>query len=111
MKHLLKKYRTLEEDLVIAQRSAVELRIVHGIDNQAIILVPGFDDCVIQIWKIKKFACKTLKWKWVQSGISVIFAYFPETHDVEYLEIYHKSDQENMDYDFAREYFRDHSSK
>lgn len=106
LKQLLKKFRTLEEDIENVQRSAIELLLLRSLDNRSIELIPSFDWEAVQIYKIRKFSCKSLKWKWVQSGIRIIFAYFPDTQEVEYLEIYYKAEQEDMDYDFAKEYFR-----
>lgn len=79
--------------------------LIDGVDNQSIKLIPGFGGEVVRMYKIRKFSCRALKWKWAQSGIRIIFAYFPGKQEVEYLEIYYKADQENMDYDFAKEYF------
>lgn len=109
MKQLLKKFRTLEADIEIAQKFAVELLLIHRKDNRSIELIPSFDGETVRIYKIRKFSCKSLKGKWVQSGIRIIFAYFPDTQEVEYLEIYYKAGQENMDYDFAKEYFKNYS--
>lgn len=106
LKQLLKKFRTLEEDITIAQKFAIELLLIEKLDNWSIKPVPGFDSKKIQIFKVRKFACRSLKWSGKQSGIRIIFAYFPDTQEVEYLEIYHKTDQENMDYVFAKEYFK-----
>lgn len=106
LKQLLKKFRTLEEDIKTVQRSAIELLLLRSLDNRSIDLIPNFNSDTVRIYKIRKFSCKSLKWKWVQSGIRIIFAYFPERQEVEYLEIYYKADQENMDYDFAKEYFK-----
>ena len=106
LKQLLKRFRTLEEDIGIAQKSAIELLLLRSLDNRSIELIPGFDSEVVRMYKIRKFSCRALKWKWVQSGIRIIFAYFPDRQEVEYIEIYYKADQDNMDYDFAKEYFR-----
>ncbi len=106
LKQLLKKFRTLEEDIETAQKFAIELLLLRSLDNRSIELVPSFDWETVRIYKVRKFSCRSLKGKWAQSGIRIIFAYFPDRQEVEYLEIYYKADQENMDYDFAKEYFR-----
>jgi hypothetical protein len=74
IKKLIRKYRTLEEDLITAQRSAIELFHINKIDNQSLELVPKFDHKIIQIYKVRKFACKALKGKGVKSGIRLIYA-------------------------------------
>lgn len=105
LKKLLKKYRTLEDDLLIAKKAVIELSHVNKIDNRSVELVPGFDHQEIQIFKIKKFACKALVGKGVRSGIRIVYAYFPEQNHVKYLEIYYKEkDNTDMDYDFVKNY-------
>jgi len=53
----------------------------------------------IQIYKIKKFACRALKGRGVQSGIRIIYAYWMESTTVDFLEIYFKADKEDEDKD------------
>lgn len=106
LKQLLKKFRTLDEDIEIAQKFSIELLLLRCMDNRSIELIVGFHSESVQLYKIRKFSSKSLKGKWVQSWIRIIFAYFPHTQEIEYLEIYYKADQENMNYDFAKEYFK-----
>lgn len=106
LKKLLKKYRSLEEDLEIAKRSAIELFHVHGRDNNSVEVIPGFDRELVKVFKVKKFACKSLHGKGVKSGIRLIYAFFPEGMKVVLLEIYYKTkDDTDMDYGFIKEYF------
>lgn len=106
-KKLNKKFRSLEDDLKIAEKAAIELCHVNGIDNNAVELVPKFDFETVKIYKIKKFACKSLFGKGVRSGIKVTYAFYPELMLVEYLEIYYKEkDSSDMDYVFAKNYCR-----
>jgi len=114
MKKLLKKYRTLEEDLEIAKTFTIELFHNHTpkIDSGSIWLVPGFDRDIIQIYKIKKFACKSLRGKGVRSGIRVVYALAPKTLEVIFLEIYYKEkDNTDMDYDFAKSFIAEWETK
>ncbi len=48
-----------------------------------------------KIYKVRKFACKSLKGKGVQSGIRIIYSYFIEEDKIEFVEIYYKGDKEN----------------
>ena len=105
IKKLLKRYKSLEEDLEIAKIAAIELLHLRGIDNQSSWLVPKFDQEFLKIYKIKKFACKSLSGKGVRSGIRVIYAFFPQKMAIEFLEIYYKEKQSaDMDYEFAKSY-------
>ncbi len=105
IKKLIRKYRSLEEDLEIVKKYAIEAHHVENKDNEDVELVPKFDRKTVQIYKIRKFACKALKGKGVRSGIRVIYAFYPEKLEVEFLEIYFKEKNDtDMDYDFARKY-------
>lgn len=93
LKGLLKKYRTLNEDLEIVkkvlevmpdERPPFSFRI-EGI---------GLKTCVI---KVKKIACKALKGRGVNSGLRLIYAHFNEEQRITFIELYHKNEKENED--------------
>jgi hypothetical protein len=93
LKSLLKKYRTLNDDLDVVKRvlefSAAERPpFSFRIDNL------GIETCII---KVKKIACKALKGRGVNSGLRLIYAHFPEEQKIIFIELYHKSDKENED--------------
>ncbi len=96
-KKLLKKYRTLSEDFNTAKKHAIELFHLMKIDSQSVENLTGstYDD--IQVYKLRKFACKSLKGRGAQSGIRIIYAYHPDTSSITFLEIYFKGDKENED--------------
>jgi mRNA-degrading endonuclease RelE of RelBE toxin-antitoxin system len=105
LKKLIKKYRSLEEDLEIAKKFAIEAFHISGINNESVWLVPKFDKKTVQIYKLKKFSCKALKGKGNRSGIRIIYAFYPEKFEVEFLEIYFKERSgSDMDYEFAAKY-------
>jgi hypothetical protein len=52
------------------------------------------DTCII---KIKKIACKSLKGRGVNSGLRLIYAYFPEEQKITFVELYHKNDKDMED--------------
>lgn len=101
---LLKKYRTLEEDLETAKRNAIELYHIKNIHNQSIFPIQGFCSEKIQICKIKKFACKALKGRGARSGMRVIYAFYCQSCKVEFIEIYFKGDKENEDRERIKKY-------
>lgn len=104
LKKLLKKFRSLEEDLETVKKAVVEMRHVHAIDNLSTFEIPGFRKDNLSFWKIKKFACKALKGRGVKSGIRVIYAFKEETKVVTFLEIYFKADKENEDKDRLKKF-------
>jgi mRNA-degrading endonuclease YafQ of YafQ-DinJ toxin-antitoxin module len=93
LKNLLKKYRTLNDDLDVVKQV---LTISPGarppfsfrIDNL------GLETCLI---KVKKIACKSLKGRGVNSGLRLIYAYFEKEEKIIFVELYHKNDKANED--------------
>jgi hypothetical protein len=93
LKGLLKKYRTLNDDMDIV-RQVLEVfpderpPFSFRIDNL------GLETCII---KVKKIACKALKGRGVNSGLRLIYAHFEKEQKITFIELYHKSDKENED--------------
>jgi mRNA-degrading endonuclease RelE of RelBE toxin-antitoxin system len=96
-KKLLKRFRTLDEDL--DNFINVQLKLFHklGIDNRALELISDLGINEPKIYKTKKFASKALKGKGVQSGIRIIYSFFEKVDRIEFVEIYYKGDKENED--------------
>jgi hypothetical protein len=93
LKTLLKKYRTLNDDIEVVkmvlevapdERPPFSFRM----DNL------GLETCII---KVKKMACRALKGRGVNSGLRLVYAYFPNEQKITFIELYHKSDKENED--------------
>jgi hypothetical protein len=108
LKRLAKRFQTLEEDLEVAKRNAIELFHLKGMDSRSVFAVPGFGSQEIQIFKLKKFACKSLKGRGAQSGIRVIYGYHASSGTVEFIEMYFKADQPNEDRDRIKAYLKTH---
>jgi len=96
-KKLLKRFRTLDEDL--DNFINVQLKLFHklGIDNNAAEHISDMGINEPKIYKAKKFACKALKGKGVQSGIRIIYSFYENVDRIEFVEIYYKGDKENED--------------
>lgn len=107
LKKLLKKFRTLEDDIEVVKKNAIELFHLKNIDNNSVELVPNFCTDELKICKIRKFACKALKGRGVQSGIRVIYAYHVLTKTVDFIEMYFKGESENEDKDRIKQYLAD----
>ncbi|NCA86435.1 MAG: hypothetical protein EOM83_12825 [Clostridia bacterium] len=102
LKSLLKKYRTLNDDLDVLkqvlevmpdERAPFSFRI----DNL------GLETSII---KVKKIACKALKGRGVNSGLRLIYACFPEERKIIFIELYHKNDKENEDRKRIADHFK-----
>ena len=105
IKKLLKRFKTLEDDLEIFIKNELNLYHKLKIDNKGVFQVPGLKIEIPKIYKAKKFACRSLKGKGVQSGIRVIYAHFEEKDKIELIEIYYKGDKENEDRERILKYY------
>lgn len=106
IRKLLKRFKTLEDDLEIFIKNELNLYHKLKIDNKGIFQIPGLQIESPNIYKAKKFACRSLKGKGVQSGIRVIYAYFEQEDRVELIEIYYKGDKEDEDRERILKYYR-----
>ena len=105
-RRLLKKYPSLISDFDLVKAAAIELLHIHKINNLSIFPIPNFCSEKIQVCKIKKFACKSLKGRGAKSGIRVIYAFHIDTLKIDFIEIYFKTDQENEDRDRIKSYLK-----
>ena len=96
-KKLKKRFRTLDEDLDIFIRSALTLFHEEGIDYGGIVVISDLGIEEPKIFKVRKFASRSLKGRGNQSGIRIIYAYFKYEDRIEFIEIYFKGDKENED--------------
>jgi len=96
-KRLLKRFKTIEDDLEIFIEK--QLFLYHKLkrDNRGIFQITGLPVGNLKVYKAKKFACKSLKGRGVQSGIRVIYAYDEEKDKIVLIEIYFKGDKANED--------------
>lgn len=97
LKKLAKRFSSLEDDLRIFIKVAMNAFHKQKIDSNAIFHISDLGVHFPKIYKAKKFACKALKGKGAQSGIRIIYAYHEEDDWIEFIEIYYKQDQENED--------------
>lgn len=106
LKKLGKRFKTLEDDLNIFIKS--QLKIYHKleIDNRGIFRINDLDIKYPEIYKAKKFTCRSLKGKGVYSGIRIIYAYFKNEEKIELIEIYYKQDKENEDRERIFKYYK-----
>lgn len=106
LKRLLKKYKTLEDDLETVKTNAIELYHIRNLHNESIFPIQGFCDETIQICKIKKFACKALKGRGAKSGMRVIYAFCCKSYKVDFIEIYFKGEQAKENRGRIRDYLK-----
>jgi hypothetical protein len=112
-KHLKKRFLTLPQDLEVFKKTTIcpfHIGILDQdgdkVDSGAIVMVPGCENEKFKLYKVIKFPCKTLKNRGAKSGIRLIYAFYETETSLELIQIYFKADDENMDYDRAREYMK-----
>jgi len=105
-KKLIKKFKTLDEDL--DNFINVQLNLAHKLekDNSGIVRISDLGIDNPKIYKAKKFTCKSLKGKGARSGIRIIYAYYKEEDIIEFIEIYYKAQKANEDRDRIIEYYK-----
>ena len=106
LKKLGKRFKTLEDDLNIFIKSQLKMYHKLEIDNRGIFRINDLDIKYPEIYKAKKFACRSLKGKGVHSGIRIIYAYFKNEDKIELIEIYYKQDKENEDRERIFRYYK-----
>ena len=96
-KKLKKKFPSLTKDLEVFIN--VQLKLFHKLkhDNQGIVEIANLGIEYPNIYKARKFACKSLKGTGARSGIRIIYAFYPDKEKIEFIEIYYKGDKENED--------------
>lgn len=105
LKKLLKRFPSLEEDLDSLVKAQLIAYHKLNVDNHGIFPIENLAIQTPKIFKVKKFACKSLKGKGVHSGIRITYAHFPEEDRIEFIEIYYKGDQENEDRERIKNYY------
>ena len=93
-KKLLKKYVTLEEDLVTMVRAQLGAFHKLGLDTGGVFRIDGLGDTTAPVFKVKKFACRALKNKGSRTGLRLVYAYIESEDRIDLIEIYIKADQE-----------------
>ncbi len=95
LKKLVRRFTSLEEDLQVFIKVAMNLFHKQDIDSRAIVQISDLGIHSLKIYEARKFACKSLKGKGVQSGIRVIYSYDEKTDKIEFIELYYKGDKES----------------
>lgn len=106
LKKLVKRFPSLPDDLKTVKKAVIELRHLKNLDNFSTFEIPGSVSGPVSCWKIKKFACRSLKGKGNRSGLRVIYGWCGATRRAIFLEIYYKGDKENEDWERIKEYLK-----
>lgn len=104
-KKLVKKFRTLNDDLETFITNQLKLSHKLNIDNKGVVRIADLGIEYPKIYKARKFSCKTLKGKGAASGIRIIYAYYENEDSIEFIEIYYKGEKKNEDRERICKYY------
>ena len=110
LKGLEKRFKTIEEDLEILINKQLSLFHKLNRDNKGIFEISGLGISYPRIFKVKKFACRSLKGRGVYSGLRLIYAYCEDKDTIELIEIYFKGDRENEDRDRILKHYKENNN-
>jgi SMC interacting uncharacterized protein involved in chromosome segregation len=97
LKTLKKRFRTLDDDIETFIKVALNLKHKKDKEVNGIERISNLGIECPEIYKVTRFACKSLKGRGAKSGIRIIYAYHEEEDKIEFVEIYFKGDKENED--------------
>ena len=105
-KSLLKKLKTLNDDLETFIN--VQLNLYHKlkISNSGIVRISDLSIESPKVYKVRKFACRSLKGSGVKSGIRIIYAYYETEDIIEFVEIYYKGDKAKEERERILRYYK-----
>ena len=97
IKKLRKRYRTIDDDLgmLIDTLLFAYHKIVTKVDG--VRRIDDLGDTRLPVYKVKKFACRSIKGKGVRTGLRLIYAFDADRDCIELIEIYIKADKETED--------------
>ncbi len=68
-------------------------RALQKTDNKGIVEIVGLKIEYPNIFKVRKFACRSMKGSGSRTGLRLIYAYFEKEDKIELIEIYYKGDK------------------
>ena len=100
---LTKRFPTLEDDL--STLIGTSLLAFHKLGlNMGIVRIDGLGRTRLPVYKVRKFACQSLKGRGTRSGLRLIYAFDVESDCIKLIEIYFKAAQENENRERIRHY-------
>lgn len=95
-KKLSKRYGTLGDDFETLKKYSIEIFHQGIVKMDDPVEISGACGDTFKSYKVKKFACKSLKGG-SRSGLRVIYVHEPAENKITFVEIYYKGDTENED--------------
>ena len=94
LKQLLKRYRTLRDDLEVLKKV---LAVSSHPQPPQSYRIPGYGFETPVIIKQKKFTSRSLKGKGSNTGFRIVYAYHQQPALIQFVQIYFKADEANED--------------
>jgi DNA repair exonuclease SbcCD ATPase subunit len=104
-KKLVKKFKTLNDDLETFIANQLKLTHQLNIDNKGVVRIADLRIEYPRIYKARKFSCKALRGKGAASGMRIIYAYYEDEDIIEFIEMFYKGDKENEDRERIFKYY------
>src|SRR5262249_5358796 len=89
LKQLVKKYRSLKDDLAVVKR-VLELNPTERPPFNIPIGDMGIQTCIMKL----RFASRALRGEGVNSGLRLIYAWIEQEQRIVFVELYHKNDKQ-----------------
>ena len=93
LKKLLKKHRTLEEDLATLVDVALFAFHKVGIEYPWIVRIDNLGPVRLPVYKVKRLACRALKGTGSNTGLRLIYAWDEANDRIHLIELYMKSEK------------------
>ena len=102
-----KRFPSLPGDLEIARKASIDLFHRCQTNNRGIHQMQELQSEKTEVYKVTKFACRSLKSKGAQSGFRIVYAFFSESMEIVLIQIYFKGDKEVEDRKRIKAFIRD----
>ena len=110
LKHLKKRYPSLDEDLAVLIKALHVWLCVKGKAGQSYddgyVIMSGYGDNGCYLYKVKHMACAAIPGKGSRTGLRVVCAYWPVSNTLEFIELYVKADSDLEDQNRIRNYVK-----
>jgi hypothetical protein len=110
LKHLKKRYPSLDEDLVVLTKALHVWLCILGKAGQSYddgyVIMSNYGANGCHLYKIKHMACAAIPGKGSRTGLRVICAYWPESDTLEFIQLYFKADSDLEDQKRIRNYVK-----
>jgi hypothetical protein len=110
LKHLKKRYRSLDEDLDTLVKALHVWLCVQGKAGQSYddgyVIMSGYGANGCYLYKVRHMACAAIPGKGSRTGLRVVCAYWPASDTLEFIQLYVEADSSLEDQNRVRNYVK-----